>query len=1164
MNRLTRQPMFRGLLAIMFMALAGKAWALPDAYYINNAIVSFPGTALYPPQIDALNFVNNSSFTVNFGTILLGEELYETSDTLNYTNIGLLMCNSGFWFDDQTAGTGTSSTGGRKPSISFYNSGTVSCGSVNDTTDPLDGELAFFGYAQCLISATNIFNPGILDVGEDGLIQITGKHVDLTHSQLLIEGGPTGIGFSSGVVNVTGTQVFGEYTNWDPGVDLGPNYAYSAPFPILPIQLVLNNSTCYVDPIVAQINGTNIIRAVFIQDSSGPSVNVSVFFDTPFTTGFGNGTATIQWAGSYLDPASGNTYSNYLYLNNDYALGASTNVLIAPVPTPYPNFTFFQSTVPLNLPGQAVPGFPTPSPWVGLATNYYDFGNYQLVATIPTNTIGNQSITNLPGRVELNGGADLNLSFAQINGPYYLSMVSTNQFNGSAGAFIASPYAEISVGVTNGPLYITNILQADIPIWNGTVQAWNTRFFETDTNPADVYYGTNDLRVLIVASDLNDTTLTQVRNLILHDYHSNNIVISDAFNVMNTFYADSQSLTLTTNPIGNGATSLDGELNLESPSILFQSSTPNLRYLTNNGAIRAQNLVYFGYPFETNCGPATNTLLETGTNVVKKDTVTIGSDHYLFVSSLTNKDANQVQIVPSSFDASLSNLIAAINGGPGSGTAYSTNTKPNPDVLAGMLTNFGIYRGFTVTAQTNGASGNKVVTLFAPATKSTNLTWVSRGTLMGGGSNAVPYLFSTALVNNGIFSDQGSIFYAGNFESSGIFSNGIGSFSLLSLNTTLTNCSFYADGDVSITANTLVTSNLMLLAGRSLTLTVTNLLSDGTATNANFWLVGSNSVGSGLNLPVQPVTGDLLNTVVTLFAPTNRNVVNVWAATNDGLSTAGYVNNEAIGQLVLNVANQTPGHTDNGMLTFKGVGVSNALYVDELVLTNFATHGNATNNFNFVSWLTINTNMFIYYARAVELSGGLTADVSENIDYQSQQGANDGRLRWISSYVGPYSATNMLVMEHGVAYHNTYNAALAQSPTIDSDGDGIPNSLDPTPFFMSVEINLNTTTTNQSSGSPLKIQWTTIPNATNFVYFTTNLMSGKWLPFTNFNNWYFGNSVPRANPDHLNSFVSPQVYINNPSLPDNSQQTNVWVFDVITNVPHYYKVVVDPALNFQP
>jgi hypothetical protein len=78
------------------------------------------------------------------------------------------------------------------------------------------------------------------------------------------------------------------------------------------------------------------------------------------------------------------------------------------------------------------------------------------------------------------------------------------------------------------------------------------------------------------------------------------------------------------------------------------------------------------------------------------------------------------------------------------------------------------------------------------------------------------------------------------------------------------------------------------------------------------------------------------------------------------------------------------------------------------------------------------------------------------------------------------------------------------------------------------------------------------------------MATNNWLAFTNFKSWYFGNNVAVTNAAHVNYFHSPQTYISSPpiSAPDNFQQTNVWIYDSVTNVPHYYKVIVWPWLNF--
>lgn len=1112
-----------------------------DQYYINNAIVSFPGTVSYPPQIDALNFVNNNQFIINFTVFPLGNEFYQPLDTINYTNTGLMLINSGYQFDTLSSANGVHYRAG-----TFNNSNSISCGSfINDP-----GAVLLAGLGQCLVNASNIVNHGSVDVGPDGLIQMAGRNVDLYQGLLNVEGagGASGIGF------------FGLNTNfWDPSLNLSATFAFSPVFPIAPGQMALFNSVAYTN-MVSPPGNTNlaVTRAVFIEDTSGSNVSVNVYFGAPPNPFIGFGDVTIEWAGSYLDPATGNTVSNYFYLNDDYALGASTNILpVATWPNGVaPNFTFTEFTTPQfttvapTPPSGLVNSFAPPA-----ITNLYDVVNVQLTAGPGTNTVANGAITNLPGRVQIAADNELDLTLAQITGPSYMSVRSTNQFDGSAGSLIQTPYADLDLGVTNGypaPMSISNIMSATLPVWGGNIVAWNTRWLVV-TNSF-----TNDYRVLIVSSQISPTLAAQVQDLTLRD--TNSIIISDTFNVMRSFRTTARSLTLTTNDVGNGATSFDGELNLESPNIFFQSSAPNLRYLTNSGAVRMQNLAYFSFPFLTNSTPpvqASAVLTEIGTNVVKKDKVVIGTNQYTFVATLTNTIANQIVIVPTSFDSTMSNLIAAINGYPGAGINYSTVTRPNTFAVAGPLASGAV----TVTALGTGSAGNSIPIGFTAATSSINLTWGS--SVLGGGvdgtTNIVPFIGNSAFINNGIFMDQGSIIYADNFESSDVFSNGVGSFALQSITTTLTNGFFYAGGDVSITADSMVTSNAYLEADRSLTLQVTNLLTDTgpSPTNNSYWVVASNSIGAGISIPIKPPVGDLLGTTIKLFGPTNRTVVSVWSGTNYGLSTAGYTNNLAVGQLIFDVATPVvPGHF--AVMTFNGVGVSNALYVDRLILTNFATTGNATNNFNF-PWLKINTNMFIYYADALE--NGLS--VAQAIDDQSKIGANGGRLRWISSYAGFFSSTNLTSTNSSTLaiLTNTVNSALVESATIDSDGDGLPNNIDPTPFFQPSAMNFTMSVTNLAQRS-VKIQWTTIPNATNFIYYTTNILSTNWLAFTNFKSWYFGNNVAVTNAAHGNSFHSPQVYSANPSLPDNAQQTNVWLYDTVTNVPHYYKIVVWPWLDF--
>ena len=246
-------------------------------------------------------------------------------------------------------------------------------------------------------------------------------------------------------------------------------------------------------------------------------------------------------------------------------------------------------------------------------------------------------------------------------------------------------------------------------------------------------------------------------------------------------------------------------------------------------------------------------------------------------------------------------------------------------------------------------------------------------------------------INHGLISDQGTTIYANNFLSSGTISNGAGSFLLQSLTTVLTNGAITAGGDVSITTASLVTSNLVLQAGRKLTLQVTNFLTDnGVLTNGNFWSVGGSAVSgsdSGFNLLLLPNSTyqcNLLGTTVTNIAPPNKHIINTWAGLDYGASAAGYnTNNVAIGRLILDSRT----NASYSQMTFTGTGTSNAMYVDELVLLDYASYTNHDGRGNLPA-LAFNTNLVIYYAQALAAGagpGGTMVSVAEKLKQLEQR-----------------------------------------------------------------------------------------------------------------------------------------------------------------------------------
>jgi hypothetical protein len=1107
MNRLMKWPLLGGILGLIAMARMASA---ADAIYENDAIINYPDNVSFPPVIDATNFVNTGSFIINFTRSSSAQPFYETTDTLNYTNTGLMTCSSGFQFDNLSSVTGL-----RTMSAAFNNSGTINC-------DP--------GAGQCLVTATNVVVGGALNVGTGGKIMVSGQNVNLVRSTLKVEGnGPNGISGSA-----SGTGIINLNTNnWVPVQELGDTFANSAPLPAPINSLRLNNSTAYETD--SNFGNTNIIvRAVFVENSGDPDVSYNVYFDT--ATADGAGSATIEWGGTFQDLATGGVVPNFLDLKVDFQMILTTNLVITATGLPS-NYTFTESS--RSQAGGATPESPAPPGFVnnvflpGSVTNIYSYANAQMITTsVGTNTIPNHAITNLPARIEIAAGSHLDMSLAEISGANYLSVTATNQFDGSAGAGIQVPYSDINVGVTNGFLTMSNTITSVIPVWSGGIQAWSTRWIAPLGQNATI-----DYRVLIVGSQLSPSSFAQVQDLIMHS--TNSIVISDNYNILRKLNADAQNLTLTTNGIGIGSTSAEGELNVLSPAIFFGSSLPNLRNLTNNGAIRFQNLAEFdgrtntvtviaGSPATVSAGMLSE--VNQLKNVLKNDKVFIGTNIYTFVGTLTNKIPNLVKI-GANFDASMGNLIAAINRSSGAGTTYSTNTSANPVASAGLLSN----HSFQVMARAVGASGNLISTTLSPS--ATNLTWNGHSTLVGGAdavaastntsSVTVPYL---NYINNGVVSDQGSTIWSANFVNTGNINNGSNSFSLNSLTTTLLNGAIVAGGDITFSADSVFASNAVINAGKSLVLSPTNLLTDAGVSSSNIWTIGG-AAGVGFNLLTKPAMGDLLGTIVTNMAPTNKNVVNTWAARDLGAVASGFTNNAAIGWLALDGMG-TDGHT--AQFTFNGSGVSNALYVDCLQLLDAAA---VRDNAGNLSNLAFNTNIVIYYAQA--LIDGVS--VAEKLNHK-----NNDHLRWVPTYAGNFSSVSLVYPDGST---NIFNAALATSPNIDSNGNGIPNAADPSPFFVPSQINLTMTVTN----SLLQIQWNTIPLATNYVFISTN-MYGDWQPFTNFNRFYYGAGAFSTNLVAPNAFVSPQLYP--------SSVTNVWIYDTISTNSHYYRVEVHPWLTY--
>ena len=403
------------------------------------------------------------------------------------------------------------------------------------------------------------------------------------------------------------------------------------------------------------------------------------------------------------------------------------------------------------------------------------------------------------------------------------------------------------------------------------------------------------------------------------------------------------------------------------------------------------------------------------------------------------------------------------------------------------------------------------------------------------GSSSAPY---GSLINSGLIScASGATFNTGDFENYGTLSSGAGKLIVQSSTTTMTNAEVWVGTVYSNAATTMSISGTWIEVGQSLTLAASSILTDTGVINGNYWTVGYNNQlinSTGLVLPVKPVLGDLLGTTIQVLGVTpNGKTKTTWAAVDRGAANVGFSNNVALGQLILD------GIATNSQFVFSGTGTSNAIYVDSLQLLDFASY-QYHNGLSLPSMIFSN-NLVIYYAQA--MSDGIS--VAEKLN-----GFNNGHLRWVPSYVGQYSSTS-IVYPDGTT--NMVNSALAGSSDIDSNGNGNPNNLDPAPIFVPSQVKFSMVPTNVPPQF-MRLQWSTVPNATNYVEYTTNINQTGWIPLTNFGNYYFGAGIAVTNSNHVNWFLSPQSYP--------GPVTNVWVLDPITGTTRFYRVCVKPWLTY--
>lgn len=565
-----------------------RAEAATD-FYVNDGVVVAPPDI--PPQVDATNFVNNNYFSINF-TNLFFPQLYETDNTLNFTNNGIMIANTGFrfnWFGK----TNISGMKGRRMAANFENTGTISSGSGGNTNAFFGLFLLQPGLPKLQVSATNInLRSSTNIVGVDGLLSLTGKKVDLNRATLTMEGFEENPDSLFTVIDTVGMSA----AYWGIGTNvMNPVGNFEFPPPTTPFHLVntpggglafrslqLPGAAFYYRE---SIFGTNrILQAVFLGNTNAAIEN-SVFF--PNTS-----TILVEWLGRQTNTGSGVVTTNRMYLTDRYG-NLATNQLFGivsyysanatAIPANY-DFTRFN---PFIFGAGPVATLDSPSGRFDnlvVTNDFAAFGASFSPTTVALNDLppSGRYLTNLPGRLEITAEETLDLRFSRILGLNYMGLKSTNHVVGTGGASISVPFSDISLGTTNGHFAVTNLVAPTVQRFAGEVDLWSGRWTNDAGGFRTLY------TVLFVDSRLSPNAPSVIQDLTLR---STNLVISDIMNVTRNLMLNAERVTITTNQ--QPAQTFRGEINLSS-AITWSTSTPRLQYLTNNGGISALNAVFLG------------------------------------------------------------------------------------------------------------------------------------------------------------------------------------------------------------------------------------------------------------------------------------------------------------------------------------------------------------------------------------------------------------------------------------------------------------------------------------------------------------------------------------------------------------------------------------------
>jgi len=993
------------LLSLVVATSASLAATSPG--YTNLTIVRSPG------PIDAKVFVNQGQFIANFD---LGAGLpFDFQNTEYFWNQGIMAARPGFKFDLTVPGVGVRKTG------TFLNDrdGSVI---VNPTFDQSLFSFDDIGGPFLTIFATNIINRGLIESDTFGIVRLNGDNVNLSRGTIRLN--PL-LSASSSFITTNG--FFPENgvidLEWGAGnlgsdindiLFMGGNITYAT----TPIYTLTNENgfsggailTAYQPKsyvFTNKVNDTNyLIQAVFVSNID-TNVNVDVVFDR--SSVLQNARDVVVNLSHQSTNIFGGSEQRQIYVID--RLGSDTNYAVIS-----------------NL----------------LTGTTYRPANYEITRNPSTRLLVQRNRANHPLRPDL----FTRFYSAEVpNGLNYSNIIVTNFYTAYNGYVLANSSAVPQVDDSS-----TTNLSGRVDINAGNLNLQNTKIRAEGVVNISAKHIVSTEGTLIESPRLfyqlgSTNGVLNIRNLAKKSVSR----LAGGINLYSAIWTN--TVVIPTNGVAAASNrrgaSLQGAGD-ENPVVGLDAACPP----GHTPLLSA----FLGEPCTDGGGGPVDPVDPVDPTDPTGGTTIEVLFHILLVDGSLETETN-VELNGLQTRAETTTVSDTVN-------VTETLQMDASKLTINGLFSIGSY--FEITGQTGVKPklGNWSYTNFPNLKYLTNNGLiVVPGSISYGVDRGVPYeVFSNTGTNVGF----GHYYWTKQFDNSGLILGGIGipdgdtaalyrdvaHIQIDTENAKLENGRIETGGRVRLNAKNVKMRNHQIVSDSSLSLSVTDNLSDaGPGSSVRV------ATRYGFELLVKPATGDLLGSSFSSAPPSGSEAVHKWAGEDRGATKAGFLNNAAIGRLVLEGDFST-------LFTFEAVGERNAIYVDYLDLSPSIVE-------DLEKHLSIDSNMTVYFA-------------GSSVPSSTLDGALNGRLRWVRDFAGANSSVEVLLRDGRTI---RVNKSLRESLSIDSDGDGIFNGQDVFPFDGASSLRVEFV---RVPTPKLLLSWDGAAQRVYFVEVTDSLTGGTW------------------------------------------------------------------------